>query len=135
MGIKAKKLIGDKPESILKKINKKVVKQQEKFDNIYSSIKTELKKDHIYIINEKQLKRSHYKFAQEYFQQKVLPTLVPVMITDELVFPYLKDRSIYLIIKLINNKKNIDSKYSLLEIPSDLVPRFLVLPSTDNKDM
>ncbi len=132
MGINAKKLIGDKPELILKKINKKVVKQQAIFDNLYNSIKTELEKEHIYIINENQLKPNHYKFAKEYFQQKVLPTLVPVMITNELVFPYLKDRSIYLIIKLINKKRNSKSKYSLLEIPTDLISRFIVLPSTDN---
>ncbi len=55
------------------------------------------------------------------------------MITEKSVFPYLKDKSIYLIVKLINKKKPSQSNYSLIEIPTVVVSRFLVLPFVDNK--
>ncbi len=73
MGSKTQKLIGDKPESILKKINKIVISQQEQFDKIYGKLKNELKKEQIYIINENQIQSSHHKFIREYFHQRYFP--------------------------------------------------------------
>ncbi|NNC85114.1 MAG: polyphosphate kinase 1 [Bacteroidia bacterium] len=133
MGSKTQKLIGEKPESILKKINKIVIRQQERFDVIYGKLKNELKKEQVYIINEKQIQEKHHKFARDYFHQKVLPSLAPVMISKNSIFPYLKDKSIYLIVKLINKKRREHSKHSLIEIPTPVVSRFLVLPSVNNK--
>jgi polyphosphate kinase len=43
-------------------------------------------------------------------------------------FPYLKDHSIYLAVLLSDSRKEHKPKYSLIEIPTETIPRFLVLP-------
>ena len=45
--------------------------------------------------------------------------------------PTLKDKGIYLGIKL-SNKEESDTLYSLLEIPTDTVSRFFVFPKDEN---
>jgi polyphosphate kinase len=47
-------------------------------------------------------------------------------------FPYLKDKSIYLGVKLSVNGKPKMTQYALLEIPSDPAGRFVILPSVNN---
>ena len=48
-------------------------------------------------------------------------------------FPYLKDNAIYLVIKLLRYDKNKKSKYALIEVPTNVLSRFLVLPKTEEK--
>ena len=48
--------------------------------------------------------------------------------------PYLKDKSIYLAIKLVKNGTKSKADYALAEVPTDFVPRFLVLPEMDGKN-
>ena len=47
-------------------------------------------------------------------------------------FPYLKDKSIYLAIKLTATGKPKLTQYALVEIPSDQVGRFVILPSVNS---
>jgi polyphosphate kinase len=122
---KANEIMGEDPVSLLDKIQKKVIEQQNKFDKLYETITKELAKEHIYIINEKQLTKEQGVFVKEFFREKVLPSLVPIMLDSTPQFPYLKDKSVYLIVKLIRlGRKN---KYALLEVPTSDVSRFLVI--------
>lgn len=54
--------------------------------------------------------------------------LVPIMIDAIPEFPYLKDRSIYLAVLLSDSTKKSKSRYALIEVPSDGLSRYLVLP-------
>jgi len=66
--------------------------------------------------------------VKNYFREKLLSTLVPVMLDPELPLPELRDRGIYFFVKLRKGKK---TRLALIEIP-DTVSRFLVLPETNN---
>ncbi|NQU84922.1 MAG: polyphosphate kinase 1, partial [Mariniphaga sp.] len=59
--------------------------------------------------------------------------LVPIMLSNKTSFPYLRDRSVYLAVKLSmsDNPEKID--YSLVRVPSRSVSRFLVLPKKGGK--
>lgn len=130
---KAMKLLqGSDPEKLLESIQKIIIKQQDEFEEIYNNILKELELHGIFIINEKQLSADQAIYVKEYFNNKVLPALVPIMIESTPIFPSLKDRSIYLFIHLQNKKNNKQSKYALIEVPAESVSRFLVLPK-DNK--
>src|ERR1019366_1110743 len=124
---KAKDLLGADPDELLERIQKIIIRQQEKFETIYQELLKELERENIFIINEKQLTTEEGKFVRDYFHDNVFPFLVPIMIDTAPKFPYLKDKSIYLAIKLSKKKKDKKSKFSLIEIPTDVVSRFLVL--------
>jgi polyphosphate kinase len=130
-GKKGEKILGANPKPLLDKIQKIVLKQQEKFDRLYHSLIKELAKEKIFLINEKELSKEQGDFVRNYFHEQVYPFLVPIMLDSSPKFPYLKDKSIYLAIKLSREKKK--SKYVMIEIPTDLMSRFLVLPAIAEK--
>ncbi len=131
LGKTAEKILGSNPDKIMDKIQKVVISQQEHFEIIYQNLLKDFAAQNIFIISEMELNKAQGKFVKEYFHDYVLQTLVPIMLDSTPEFPYLKDKSIYLIIKLAKEKKR--PKYSVVEIPTDKLPRFLVLPSTDDK--
>lgn len=133
LGKRAKKILGQDPQKILARIQDIVLEQHEKFGEIYQQILTELAKENIFIINESQLSAEQGEFVKNYFHREVRPKLIPIMLDSSLKFPALKDRSIYLAVVLSKNSAPKKSKYSLIEIPTDVLPRFLILPEIANK--
>jgi polyphosphate kinase len=133
LGKNARYYIGDNPEKVLQKIQSIVVAHQKEFERIYAEILLELKKKNIFIVNEKVLTKSQGLFVKNYFKEMVRPLLVPIMIQHTNKLPYLRDKSIYLAVKLSHKIKSKDSRYALIQVPDDL-PRFVQLPGNDNKE-
>ncbi|MFL5764876.1 MAG: polyphosphate kinase 1 [Bacteroidia bacterium] len=131
---KALGVMGEDPVRLLNKIQKAVIAQQNKFESIYQEIIKELEKQNIFIINEKQLSPSQGAFVKYYFREKVKASLFPIMLDNSSSFPYLKDKSGYLLIKLGKNNKVKKNKYALIEVPTDEISRFLVLPKDKDKN-
>lgn len=131
---KAKPLLGLDPKKILNQINEIVIKQQIKFEQIYRNLLKELERQGIFIIDEKQLNKAQGEFVKSYFQREVRPSLVPIMLDNLPKFSDLKDHSIYLAVRLSKNNGSKDSKSAIIEIPSGIIPRFLVLPKVKNKN-
>jgi polyphosphate kinase len=126
---KAKEVLGYNPKKILNQIKNIVVKQERKFNNLYENIIVkQLAEEKIFILNDKQLNVTRGAFVKSYFRERLLATLVPIMLDESQTFPELRDRAIYFFVKLTKNKK---SRYALIEIPDNL-SRFLVLPDTNN---
>ena len=131
-GKKAKTLLlGESPKDILSEIEEIVLNQQNKFDDIYKNILKELEKEKIFIINEKQLTTEQEDYVKTYFNREVRSTLFPVMFTTTSKFPTLKDHSIYLAVLMKKKEESRAVKHALIEIPSQVVSRFLVLPKND----
>ncbi|MBL0327982.1 MAG: polyphosphate kinase 1 [Bacteroidetes bacterium] len=128
---KAEELMGENPVRLLDKIQKAVITQQEKFERTYQVIIRDLKKHNISIINEKQLTPIQGAFVKDYFREKVKSSLFPIMLDNTPAFPYLKDRLGYLIIKLGKNDLSKKSKFAIVEVPTDNISRFLVLPKNN----
>lgn len=133
LGKKAKELLGESPIDLLEKIQKIVIEQQNRFDQIYQDIINELAAHQVFIINEKQLTPEQGEVVKTYFHDHVMPSLVPIMIDSNLKFPYLKDKSSYLIIKLVKFDKKKRSRYALVEVPTPEISRFFVLPAQSEK--
>ncbi|MFI5163915.1 MAG: polyphosphate kinase 1 [Bacteroidia bacterium] len=111
-----------------------IIRQQNKFERIYKQLLEELKREKIFLIDETQLSHTQGRFIRNYFNREVLPSLVPVMIDKIKNFPFLKDKSIYLAIRLSRKDKAKKNKHALVEIPAKLLSRFVVLPKIgDNK--
>ncbi len=133
IGKKARKVVGEHPKNILTQIYEIVLQQQHQFEAIYESIIEELAGEDIHILNEDELTAEQGAFVIDYFRHEVRPALVPLMFDNLIEFPYLKDRAIYFAIVLSDSTGKERNKYALLEIPTDVVSRFLVLPSKDSK--
>src|ERR1700749_803861 len=126
---KAKELLGYNPKKILNQIKNIVVKQERKFNNLYENIIVkQLAEEKIFILNEKQLNVTRGAFVKSYFRERILATLVPIMLDESQSFPELRDRGLYFFVKLTKNDK---SRYALVEL-RDSLNRFLVLPDTNN---
>ncbi|HNS12292.1 MAG TPA: polyphosphate kinase 1 [Bacteroidia bacterium] len=133
LGKKGKEILGENPKELLEKIQRIVLRQQEKFDKIYKSIRKELEEEKICIIDEGQLSSEQGVFVSKYFHEQVYPFLVPVMINSIPKFPYLKDKTLYLAVHLIPKEKKVKEQFALIEIPTDVVPRFLSLPVVNER--
>jgi len=126
---KAKEILGYNPKKVLNQIKNIVVKQERKFNDLYENIIIkQLAEEKIFILNDKQLNVTRGEFVKSYFRERLLATLVPIMLDDLLQLPELRDRAIYFFVKLTKNKK---IRYALIEFPDNL-SRFVVLPETNN---
>ena len=126
-GGKSKNILGYSPGATLKKIQEIVVTQNTKFEKIYSDLIKELDKHKIHIINEKQLNTEQLEFLKNYFHKKVRTRLMPFLIEKDSDLPNLTDDAIYLAI-ILQKKETLKKRYALLEIPTDVLPRFVLLP-------
>jgi len=129
LNIKAKEILGYNPKKLLSQIKNVVVKQERKFHNLYENIIVkQLAEEKIFLLNDKQLNVARGTFVKNYFREKLLATLVPVMLDINKPLPELRDRAIYFFVKLTQAGK---VNYALIEIPDNL-SRFIVLPDTNN---
>ena len=120
---------GEKPGRLMNKIQKKVIALQNKFETTFHNILAELEQHDIFIINEKELNPLQEIYLRNYFKEKIRPVITPIMLQNIDRFPYLKDKSIYFAIKLSQSSKPDIHEFALIEIPTDVLPRFIELPS------
>ena len=120
----------DSPQIILDEIQKVVLKQQSEFNRIWNNINRELIKRKILIINDRKLNTEQKLFVREYFDNVVRPYIIPLMIENLPDLPYLRDKSLYLAIVMRNKLDAYHEKFSLIEIPSKSIGRFIILPSS-----
>ena len=125
---KARKELGFDPRKILDKIQKIVLDQQKEFERVFQVIVKELEGKNIFQINEKQLTPEQGEWVKSYFQNTVRQTLVPIMLEKKSRITTLRDKMIYLAIKLSNSSKPEQYQYALVEVPTQVVPRFIVIP-------
>ncbi len=127
IGSKSKDILGYSPKATLKKIHEIVLEQNTRFEKIYKSLISELSKHNIHIVNEKELNQEQSEFVRKYFLTEVRTRLMPFLIEKDSELPNLTDDGIYLAIQL-NNTKSSKKRFALLEIPTNVLPRFIVLP-------
>lgn len=130
-----KKEFDFEPEALLKKIHKKVFLMQERFGLTYNRIiLPELNKNNIFILNEKELDEDQSDFIKEYFLEKVLPLINPILLVRKKIKTFLRTGALYLAVKLSPEKRKSNTvkkrfTYAMVEIPSDKLQRFILLPS------
>ena len=122
-----------KPKKVLNAIQQKVILLQQKFEQTYQDLIADLAKQDILIIREDHLNEEQSTYVRKYFQDEVLSVISPVMLHNVKEFPHLRDKSIYLAIKLTSSEGIIEPEYALIEIPSDEIGRFVVLPPSGGK--
>lgn len=130
LGKKARSKMYDDPEELLKQISDKVVQQETRFLKTYKSLSNSLGKAGVHLVDNKSLTQEQMDFVLDYFKEKVRPALVPLMLSKGPA-PELTDKSSYLAVRM--EMDNDEVNYALIEIPSQILPRFLVLPEVDGQ--
>lgn len=135
---KTKKELEFPPEELLKNILRIVDKQQNEFGNIFrNKLIPELEKHNIFLINENSLNKDQVDFVKDYFQKEVKHLLQPNMIKMDKQSPFLVNKQLYFIVQLKDKTKlelKETFKYAILDIPTNQLDRFILLPTTNNKN-
>jgi len=115
------------PGDVLQEISEKVKDLQARSQEINNTLVAELSQHDIEFVNEKELTAGQQEFVRKYFVDKVSPTVFTLMIDPKAPLPELRDKSIYLAIRMYLQGET-EPRIALIEVPSDLVGRFVQLP-------
>ncbi len=132
LGARSVKVLGYDASATLREVQDIVLVQSRRFDRIFNQLTKKLAKSGIRILNEKKLSSEQAEWVAAYFHKEVRTRLMPFMIEEGSGLPDLKDDAIYLAICLTKHGSK-KKRYSLLEIPSKVLPRFVSLPPCDKK--
>jgi polyphosphate kinase len=128
---KAKEILGYNPRKVLSQIKNLVIKEEKKFNNLYENIIVKkLAEEKIFILDDKQLNVTRGVFVKNYFREKLLSNVVPIILDKHTAMPELKDQAIYFFVRLSKEDQESQSKLALIEVPEGM-SRFLVLPETN----
>lgn len=118
-------LEGHSPGKLLKQLSKLVNEQQQLSQKIYEHLREELAKESIEIISEQELTQKQAQFVRDVYRNQVSPALTNLMLSQAPEFPYLRDKGIYLAVRLM---KGDSEQFSIIEVPSGAMNRFIALP-------
>ncbi|MGI8950034.1 MAG: polyphosphate kinase 1 [Chitinophagaceae bacterium] len=119
----------ENPQAILDQIQTIVLQQQNEFNRIWEDILHELKNEKIFLVDEKHLSAEQKKFVRTYFDEEVRSNIIPLLIESLPQLPYLRDKSIFLGVVMRKINSAYEQKYALIEVPSKILGRFVLLPS------
>lgn len=132
-GTKANMHLEEDPQQILDEIQMMVLNQQGEFNRIWEEIYRKMNEQKIFIKTEKDLTTEQQDFVRNYYEEEVSPNLIPLMIENIPDFPNLRDKSIYLAVVMWKKESALKKKYALIEIPSRILGRFIILPSKSDE--
>lgn len=132
---------GAEAEETLGEITREVNRQQREYYRIfYEKILPELNRQNIYLYQDSQPEPFHREFVHNFFNEEVFPFLSPVMIQAGDIRTFIRDRRLYLVIRMIKKSKRMNTPgyipeyhYALMKIPYAKVPRFIELPAHEGK--
>lgn len=133
VGSKANMHLENDPQQILDDIQMTVLNQQSEFARIWDDVQKQMKAQKIFLVTENELTPEQYIFVRDYYEAEVSPNVIPLMIENIPVFPNLRDKSIYLGVVMWKKDSALKKKYALIEVPSRVLGRFLILPSKQNE--
>lgn len=128
-GSKANMHLETEPQQILDDIQMIVLNQQSEFTRIWENVQEQMKQQKIFLVTETELNPEQQEFVRDYYDAEVSPNINPLMIENIPQFPHLRDKSIYLAVVMWKKESALKNKFALIEIPSRMLGRFVILPS------
>jgi len=124
-----------KAEETLAEITNEVHRQQRKYYRIFiQHILPELEHHSIHLYRDSIPKAFHEEFVRSFFEEEVFPFLSPVMIQIGTIRTFIRDRRLYLVVRMMRKGDEMkEFHYALIKIPYAKVPRFIELPGHDGK--
>jgi polyphosphate kinase len=130
----------EEAEKVLRKITEEVNRQQREYYRIFSKVLRALNAEDIYLYQNHIPEPFHEEFVKNFFNEEVFPFLSPVMIQAGEIRTFIRDRRLYLVIRMTKKRndgtiqsEHPDYQYALMKIPYSKVPRFIELPKHEGK--
>lgn len=125
-------VLGIPPSKLVQQINKKALGQQMEFGRIHrEQLLPALAEHGIRFLRKEQLSPEQRTFVRRYAKEKVMP-LVNTAGVRAGNAPFIEDRKLYFVCRLKPKSKGKD-RIVLVNIPSDALGRFLLLPATKGR--
>ncbi len=129
-GKKAQKEVDFDPVELLKQIHRIVGRQQEEVSATFQQIVHELRGQGVFLLRRLDLNEEQRAFAENFFHERLLPFVQPMLLVKQKIRPFLATAHIYLAVHLKpKGKPKEKSEFALVKIPSDQLPRFIELPT------
>jgi polyphosphate kinase len=117
---------------LLHEIQQRVKGLSAQFDSVHKTVTKELKRYNIHILSYQQLDEKQVVWVKHYFRNHVLLHVAPILLDNKVeLIQRLNDSSVYLDVALYRPGRN--TKYAVVEIPTNQTSRFVVLPSQSTK--
>ncbi|MCG8575732.1 MAG: polyphosphate kinase 1 [Flavobacteriales bacterium] len=118
------------PKALHKEIKNVVLDQQRKFEFAYEKLLREFQ-DHniVHVSSEQELEENEMHQVHSFFREKIRPHIVPIMLSNKRPMPELRDKGIYLAIKMTDFEHD-KIKYALVEVPPKIF-RFFLIPTSE----
>lgn len=132
----------EEAEATLAAITNEVNWQQKEYHRVFHHvILPELERQGIHLYQDSRPEPFHEEFVRNFFNEEVFPFLAPVVIQKDDIRTFIRDRRLYLVIRMKKKKTAQEEKtaespafqYVLMKIPFSKVPRFIELPKHEGK--
>jgi len=120
-----------KAEQLLHEITQKTIALQDESFATIRELTEALRSEQIFVLDEHMLDAKHAAFVYQYFNEKVSPSLLTVLINDQTRMPNDKGSNAFLAVRL-EQEKSYNPLFALIQIPSHL-DRIVVLPARGEK--
>lgn len=117
-------------EELIEEINAIVADQRQEYDDLYDQILLELEQNDIYFIDDKSIPEDYCEFVNQYFHSELSHSLGVYILDKNMHAPGIRDGAFYLAVKFIENDQ---ARYALIDVPTHIFPRFVLLPKIDEK--
>ena len=134
MGAEGAKMLREDPAKAMASIQTKVMEQRARFNGILRDLFVEMAGIGIHLLNYNELNEDQIAFIKGYFEREVRHKIFPIMVDKRYRLPELKDKTLYLAVemkKIVRGEEK--TKYSIVEIPTRSLPRFIKLPGNGKR--
>ncbi len=116
---------------LLSKMQSKALKLNLEFEELYNDLIKEMARRRIFLVNETQLDEFQGRWVKKYFKSEVIQHITPWLLNEEAdMLQFLKDEYAYIAVELNTDEH---SHYALIEIPTNHLPRFIMVPEQKGK--
>lgn len=135
VGKKTKSQLDYRPKDVLKEIHRIINAQQAEFSEISKDLFTELAQHNVFVRRRLDLNEEQKDFVEAYFKDNLLPFVQPVLLVRDKIRVFLNTAALYMAI-VLQDKENPDlaHRYAIVKVPSDYLPRFILLPSVSGRN-
>ncbi|MBN1685336.1 MAG: polyphosphate kinase 1 [Spirochaetales bacterium] len=123
-------VMGD-PAKALQIVYDIVLAQSGKFEKYFEQLREELKEHGVFFVEHTDLNGDQRDFVSRYFHNQVRPRVFPMILDRRYKMPFIKDRALYLAVRLKCEGKS--PRFSIIEVPTRILPRFLLIPGESNR--
>ncbi|MEL0640233.1 polyphosphate kinase 1 [Pseudoalteromonas aliena] len=115
----------EEDEVLISQIQKKVLQLGKKFNQIHQQILNDLTTHNIHVDRPEKLTEFHSNWLKKYFHDNVLQHISPILLDENKDYSdFINDTMTYFFVEMSDEK----SHFAMLEVPTDRVPRFIILP-------